>query len=148
MAKSKAVFFSLPNTDEASKNSRRESTRELPLPSISIIISHVNSSKTIRTCLEHLLLQDYPRELIEIIIVDGGSTDGSVGIVKGIRPDIIRQIVAPKTSEPEGQMMGIANSTGEIIMFTNSDIYVPSNWIRKHIEWLGNGFDVVGGKVF
>jgi len=33
-------------------------------------------------------------------------------------------------------------------MFTNSDIYVPREWISKHVRWLNEGFDLVGGRVF
>ncbi len=33
-------------------------------------------------------------------------------------------------------------------MFTNSDIYVPSDWIKRHVAWLAKGYDLVGGKVF
>ncbi len=61
---------------------------------------------------------------------------------------MVRQIIAKGASEPEGQSLGIQLSESNIIMFTNSDIYVPKNWIRKHVEWLDKGYDLVGGKVF
>jgi glycosyltransferase involved in cell wall biosynthesis len=115
---------------------------------VAVIVSHVNSARTIGNCLRHLIRQDYPKNLIQIVVVDAGSVDGSIEIVKKTECEIIRQIVKPGCTEPEGQSLGIQSCKSDIIMFTNSDIYVPPNWIRKHLEWLNRGYDLVGGKVF
>ncbi len=118
------------------------------IPFVSVIISHLNSSRTIENCLDHLVQVDYPRERYEVIVVDAGSTDGSKEIVQKLAGDGIRQIIKEGASEPEGQLIGVENSTGEVIMFTNSDIYIPRDWIKKHVEWLQKGYDVIGGIVF
>src|SRR6266571_9165939 len=97
-----------------------------PVPMVSVIISHINSSRTIENCLAHLEQVDYPPERYEVIVVDAGSTDGSKEIVQKLSGDGIRQIIKEGASEPEGQLIGVENSTGEVIMFTNSDIYIPS----------------------
>ena len=117
-------------------------------PSVAVIVSHYNSSRTILRCIEHLLKQEYPRELIKIVIVDGGSTDGSVEMVKSTKDERLFQIVEQGCSEAEGQMIGIQDSRSEVIMLTNSDVYVPRDWVRKHVEWLSKGYDIIGGKVF
>lgn len=85
-----------------------------------------------------------------MVVVDGGSSDGSVEICKRLEAQSknLRLMVLARCSEPEGQIAGIAASKGEVIMFTNSDIYVPRDWVRMHIHWLENGFDLVGGRVF
>ncbi len=125
--------------------SRMSPTR---LPSVCLIISHLNSKATIGNCIAGLLLQDYPWELYKILVVDGGSSDGSIDIINALKRSNLSQIVVPGCSEGEGIAIGVQSSDSEVIMFTNSDIYVPPNWIRKHVEWLGKGFDLVGGKVF
>jgi glycosyltransferase involved in cell wall biosynthesis len=86
--------------------------------------------------------------LLQIVVVDGGSNDGSIEIVKKFESDCVKLIVLPGTSESEGQMAGITSSNRDVIMLTNSDIYVPPNWVQSHVAWLDKGFDVIGGKVF
>ena len=114
---------------------------------ISVIVSHFNSKRTIKQCLLCILNQDFPSDKFEIIVVDAGSNDGSVEIVHQLVDPRVRQIVVPGCTEPEGHIIGVQSAKNEIIMFTNSDIYVPRNWMKKHLEWLDNGYDLVGGKV-
>ncbi len=118
------------------------------LPSVSVVISHVNSARTIGNCMNHLQHVDYPREKLEVMVIDAGSTDGSIDIVKKFSSSEVHQIIEEGCSEADGQSVGVRRSTGEVIMFTNSDIYVQPDWIRKHVEWLLKGFDLVGGAVF
>lgn len=53
------------------------------LPFVSIEISVLDGERTVRSCLTSLLHVDYPEERREIIVVDNGSTDRTVEIVKG-----------------------------------------------------------------
>jgi glycosyltransferase involved in cell wall biosynthesis len=117
---------------------------------VSVILSFLNSAGTIKECLLCLLRQDYPSDLFEVVVVDGGSTDGSSAVCEELerRFDNLRVIPKPGCTEAEGQTAGIGSSTGEVIMFTNSDVYVPKDWIRRHLRWLDSGFDLVGGRVF
>jgi len=91
---------------------------------------------------------EYPRERFEIVVVDAGSTDKSMKIVEKMESPNIKQIVKPGCSESEGQSLGIRHSKGEVIMFTNSDIYVPDDWVKKHVQWLSKGYHLSGGAVF
>ncbi len=121
---------------------------EKHVPFVSVVISHVNSSRTIGNCLLHLESVDYPRDRFEVIVVDAGSKDGSLDIVRQVSSTNFRQIIEEGCSEAQGQSVGVQNARGEIIMFTNSDIYVPSDWMRRHVDWLRKGYDMVGGAVF
>ena len=122
--------------------------RDTVLPSVCVIVSHLNSKRTIGKCLANLLQQDYPSDRFQILVVDGGSTDGSIDIVERLKKPNLSQIVASGCREAEGQNIGIQSSQSDVIMFTNSDIYVPHDWMRKHVEWLIKGYDLVGGRVF
>jgi glycosyltransferase involved in cell wall biosynthesis len=119
-------------------------------PTVSVILSFLNSAPTIKECLLDLLRQDYPAHLFDVVVVDAGSTDGSIQICRQLEAESgnMRLITMPGCTESEGQTAGIGASKGEIIMFTNSDIYVPRDWIRRHVSWQNNGFDLVGGRVF
>jgi len=81
-------------------------------------------------------------------VVDAGSTDGSIDIVSKRNSNRVQLIVEPGCSESQGQSIGVKGSRGEVIMFTNSDIYVPRDWVRKHVGWQRKGYDLVGGAVF
>ncbi len=115
-------------------------------PSVTVVVSHLDSARTISKCIDCLLGQDYPPTKYEVLVVDGGSTDSSKRIVESFGPRV-RQIVAEGSSESRGQIIGVNSSDSEVVMFTNSDIYVPPGWISRHISWLSSGFDYVGGRV-
>jgi hypothetical protein len=51
-------------------------------------------------------------------------------------------------TEAEAQNAGIRRAAGEIVMFTNSDVYVPRDWISRHVKRLSQGYDMVGGGIF
>jgi len=115
---------------------------------VSIIISHYNSARTIHQCLTAISHQDYPQSCFEIIVVDAGSTDGSIDVVRDLKIPNLKLLVVKDCTESEGQNIGIKESKGEVLMFTNSDIYVKSDWIQRHIVWLDSGYDLVRGRVF
>lgn len=110
------------------------------------MVSYLNSARTIGRCLDRLISQDYPD--FRVIVVDGGSVDDSAAIVSRREDPRMSFHVLKGCSESEGQSFGASLSDSDVIMFTNSDIYVESDWVRRHVSWLQRGYDLVGGKVF
>jgi hypothetical protein len=89
------------------------------LPRISIVTPSFNQAQFLEACIESVLSQAYPN--LEYIVMDGGSTDGSVDIIRKYE-----QQVAYWRSEPDGGHYaaveeGFARSTGEIMAWLNSD---------------------------
>lgn len=122
--------------------------RETDLPSVSIVISELNSKRTLERCLGSVLAQNYPSDRFEVIVVDGGSTDGSIELLERVKAPNLRTEVVPGCSETRGQIAALALATGSIIMFTNSDVYVPADWVQRHVAWHSAAYDLVGGSVF
>ena len=102
-------------------------------PKVSIITVCFNSETTIRDTLESVLSQDYPN--IEYIIIDGGSTDKTLVIIKEYK-DRIAQIISEKDRGIYDAMnKGIQLATGEIVGMLNSDdTYINKSAITELIQ--------------
>ena len=112
-------------------------------PKVSIITVCFNSETTIRDTLESVLSQDYPN--IEYIIIDGGSTDKTLVIIKEYK-DRIAQIISEKDRGIYDAMnKGIQLATGEIVGMLNSDdMYFNNSSVTTLINKLqGAGVDSV-----
>jgi glycosyltransferase len=99
----------------------------------SIITVCFNSVATIEDTIKSVLTQDYKD--IEHIVVDGGSTDGTLGILAKYRNRIARCISEPDKGIYDAMNKGYGLATGEIIGFLNSgDFYAGENVIRRMVE--------------
>lgn len=92
-------------------------------PKISIITATFNSAKTLEATIQSVLAQQYLN--LEHIIIDGGSTDGTVEIIKKYEQKIAKYVSEKDSGLYDAMNKGIAFSTGEMVAFLNSDdIYV------------------------
>jgi cellulose synthase/poly-beta-1,6-N-acetylglucosamine synthase-like glycosyltransferase len=90
-----------------------------------------NRELTIQLLLESLQKLDYDRNKVEVIVVDGNSTDKTREIVKKYP---VKLVVEEKKGLNLARNIGIKCSKGEIVAFTDSDCIVPPNWITKIVE--------------
>ncbi len=90
----------------------------MTLPKVSIVIPTYNSQRTLGMCLESIKNQDYPKNKIEIIIADAGSSDKTREVAKKYK--IVDNLL--KTGEA-GKAAGIKHAAGEI----DSDNILPSD---------------------
>lgn len=104
--------------------------RSLPhgdLPRISVVIPSYNQAIFLRQTLDSVIAQGYPN--MEIYVADGGSTDDSVTILEEYSrtyPELLRFDSRPDGGHHHGVNKGIANTSGDIIAWINSDdIYLP-----------------------
>lgn len=88
------------------------------LPKVSVCIPTYNNEKTIEFCLNYIKSQDYPKELVEIIIVDGGSADNTRQICAQYTDIILDN---PDKIEEKARVLAVKNSTGEILAFIDAD---------------------------
>ena len=92
---------------------------------ISIITPTYNSERTLRNTIESVIRQDYPD--IEHIIVDGGSTDGTLGIIQEYKGHISKYISEPDYGIYDAMNKGIAMATGDVVGILNSDDFFESS---------------------
>lgn len=99
-------------------------------PKISVIVPMYNAAKTVKCCIESIVLLDYPN--FEVIVVDDASTDNSISAVSNFS---CRLFVLNKNSGPGvARNEGVKLATGEIVAFTDADCEVPGDWLKKIIR--------------
>ena len=95
---------------------------------VSVIIPVYNSADTIGECLESLAAQSYAADRLEIICVDGCSTDDSSSIISQYP---VRLVANPERSVVAGRNRGFEAANGELIAFTDADCTFSADWIRN-----------------
>lgn len=88
-------------------------------PLISIVTPSFNQARFIEETIRSILLQGYPA--LEYIVIDGGSTDGSVDIIRRYEPWISHWVSERDKGQSDAINKGFRRSTGEIIAWLNSD---------------------------
>ena len=105
------------------------------LPSISIIISAYNEEKTLRQCLDSLLVLDYPN--YEVTMVNDASKDNTLTILQEYQKKSKKIKVVTYTVNkgvPGARNEGMKVAKGEIFVFTDADATFPKEWPIKLIE--------------
>lgn len=87
--------------------------------SVSVIMAVHNGQSMIRRKLQTLLALDYPRELLDIVVVSDGSTDGTEIIVREFADRGVTLVVAPKGGKAAALNHGFEAASGEILFFTD-----------------------------
>ena len=98
---------------------------------MSINIPVYNNLPIIRRCLDSIFFQDYPKEKIEVLYEDGGSTDGSRELAKEYNVKFIDNV---KRDPISGRMLGLKHATGTIHFYLDADMALPTkDWISKMV---------------
>jgi glycosyltransferase involved in cell wall biosynthesis len=102
------------------------------LPFVTVVVPCRNEEKHIARCLESILANDYPKERMEILILDGMSEDRTREIVAGYseRYPMIRLVENPDKHIPAAMNLGIRNARGETIIKMDAH----STFQREHIS--------------
>ena len=112
---------------------------------ISIITSVYNNQETIAEAIVSVLSQTYPN--IEYIIVDGGSSDNTVDIIKSYQDRLSTFISEPDKGIYDGLNKGINLATGDVIGFLHSDDLYENNTVIEKVAqaFIKNNIDSVYG---
>jgi GT2 family glycosyltransferase len=118
-----------------------------PLPKISVVTVSFNQAAYLEAAIRSVLDQDYPA--LEYIIVDGGSTDGSIEIIERYRERCSVVIIEPDRGQSDALNKGFARASGEILTWLCSDDLLEAGSLRHvAVAWRRGQPDlIVGGCV-
>ena len=103
-------------------------------PLVSIVVLNYNGKHHLKTCLDSLLRTKYPN--FEIILVDNGSTDGSVEFVQQNYPTVKIVRLSKNIYTAGGFMAGAIVAKGKYVALLNNDIEADENWLMPLVEIL------------
>lgn len=117
-------------------------------PLVSVIVPCKNEEKYIGKVIENIINQDYPKELLEVFIIDGISTDKTVDIINQYIQEfpIIKFLSNHEQTAPYALNYGIKASSGEIIIRMDAHSIYPDDYVSKLVYYLKYlNADNVGG---
>ncbi len=117
-------------------------------PFVSVIIPCRNEENFIAGCLDSVIANDYPAGRLEILVVDGMSTDRTPAILSNYAKnrENLRVLNNPRKITPVSLNIGARNASGELIMRMDAHAKISNDYIRRCVETsLASGADNVGG---
>lgn len=113
--------------------------QDLPttLPRVTVLIPAYNEASVIQGTIENKLTQDYPAELLEVIVISDESEDGTDEIVQKIaeqdaRVRLVRQV--PRQGKTSGLNLAMPQANGEIIIFSDANSHYQSDAINQLVQ--------------
>ncbi len=108
---------------------------------VTIIIPARNEEENIGPCLEAILQQTYPRELVEVLVIDDHSTDATATVVmqfshRGVRLVRLQDHIPDRINSYKKKAIeiGIAQSAGDWIITTDADCTMSPRWISSLVQ--------------
>lgn len=115
-------------------------------PRVTVIVPVKDRADDLAECLGALERLEYPRDLLEVIVVDDGSRDGSAAVAAGHACTLLAN------SRTEGQSycrnLAASRATGDLLAFTDSDCVVDPQWLQELVVYFAwPRVAAVGGRV-
>lgn len=97
-----------------------------------------NSESIVKKALESVLNQDFPLHLMELIIVDGNSSDGTVKLIKERlkNTDLRFKIFSENSGLGIARQMVVDNAIGDYIVWVDADMILPSSYVLKQVNFM------------
>ncbi|HEM62625.1 MAG TPA: glycosyltransferase family 2 protein, partial [Chloroflexi bacterium] len=125
-------------------------TKQGDRPLVSVIVAMRNEERFIERCLDSLMEQDYPQELLEVLVVDGRSTDASREIVQAKQQTMTSLLLLDneRRVSPVAFNIGIREARGEILTIISAHSYLAPDYISRCVDYLNTAdADCVGGPI-
>ena len=103
--------------------------RRSPDLSVSVVVCTRDRAMQLGECLDALMSLDYPRDRLELVLVDNAPTDSSTRDLAARYPRI-RYVIEPDPGLDRARNRGIDETHGDIVAFTDDDVSVDAGWVK------------------
>ena len=124
------VFYSLLYLSE--RDRLREDPPPRRKPQLSVIIPAYNEEKGIGKTIDSVLALNYPKKLLEVIVVNDGSKDGTAGIAKGYKVKLINK---KNTGKANSINVALKEAKGELVAIMDADSYASRNSLLNMVGY-------------
>ncbi len=107
-----------------------------PQPKISILMPSFNQAPYLEMAIRSVLTQNYPNK--ELILIDGGSTDGTVDIIKRYQSDLAYWVSESDRGQTHALNKALTHASGELIGWLNSDDYYLPGAFQRVVQAFEN----------
>lgn len=102
---------------------------------VSVVIPTLNGEMRLPTCLKSLICQTFPRNSIEIIVIDDLSTDRTIDVCKNFQVDLM--LTSGKRNIEYSKFLGLMNASGKYVLFLDDDNeLISTDWIKHGVQFL------------
>jgi len=108
-------------------------------PSISIVTVNYNGLRFLENLFNSISNLNYPKDCIQVIMVDNGSTDGSVEFVRSNFPEVEVLVLNKNSGYAGGNNEGFNHASGLYIALINNDCIVDQNWLKAMVNFITSG---------
>lgn len=115
------------------------------LPTISIILPTYQAEKYLKNCFKSISIQNYPKDKLEVLVIDGGSIDNTLKMAKKFNVFTTRVLHNPYKDAESGKSIGIEAAKGDVIALIDADNeLVGKNWLRVMVRPLTEDQNIFG----
>jgi len=107
-------------------------------PLVSVVIPAFNESETIKKCVNSVLAINWPKDKLEIIVVDDGSTDNTYKIAKSITAGNVRVLRQKNRGKGAALNFGIKNSRGDFVATLDADSFATKEVLNNMIGYFSD----------
>lgn len=125
------------------------SSTDAPSPVVTVVVPMLDERGFIEPCLAGFARQDHPLDLLDVVVVDGGSTDGSRAYVDELARTVgwVRVIDNPKRRASAAFNAGVAAAKGSVVCLFSAHGVPDPSYVRRSVEVLDEtGAAGVGGR--
>lgn len=115
-------------------------------PKIGVVIIGVNVANYLRNCIESVIDSDYPNSKLNIIYVDGGSTDNSTAIAKEYKNVNVIELRDPHPTPGKGRNAGLRTCNEKFVQFMDADTILEPNWFKNALPYIKDNIVAVCGR--
>jgi glycosyltransferase involved in cell wall biosynthesis len=107
-----------------------------------------NGAKVVKTAFNSISIQDYPHELMKLVIVDNGSTDNTLPLAMKFAQETDIKTFVTTSKEGLGAIRQIAvdNAEGDYIVWVDDDLVLAKNFVRNQVEFMEKNLNVGAAK--